>query len=100
MSKADWVDPSDPPAPSRSLLCEVGRVSAPFMIGNEKAIARGVMQVACEVDGQRWVQASFGYQAKCLDWLRKAYSALDETARGRVDRLLLGTGCEPLFAKL
>jgi hypothetical protein len=56
--------------------------------------------VECEVDGQPWVQESFVYQAKCLGWLRKAYSELDETARGRVDRLLLGTGCEPLFAPL
>jgi hypothetical protein len=52
------------------------------------------------VDGQRWVQEAFVYQAKCLGWLRKAYVALDEAARGRVDRLLRGTGCEILFAPL
>ena len=84
----------------RDLLGEVGRVYVPYMIGNAKAIARGAKQVACEVDGQPWVQESFVYQAKCLGWLRKAYSALNETARRRVDRLLLGTGCEPLFAPL
>jgi hypothetical protein len=91
---------SDPPATLRDLLGEVGRVYVPYMIGNAKAIARGAKQVECEVDGQPWVQESFVYQAKCLGWLRKAYSALDETARRRVDRLLLGTGCEPLFAPL
>ena len=98
VSEADWVDLSDPPPTLRSLLCEVGRVYAPFMIGNANAVARGAKQVECEVDGQRWVQESFVYQAKCLGWLRKAYFALDDAERGRVDRLLLGTGCEPLFA--
>ena len=100
VSEADWIDLSDPPATLRDLLGEVGRVYVPYMIGNAKAIARGAKQVECEVDGQPWVQESFVYQAKCLGWLRKAYSELDETARGRVDRLLLGTGCEPLFAPL
>jgi glutathione S-transferase len=100
VSEADWIDLSDPPATLRDLLGEVGRVYVPYMIGNAKAISRGAKQVECEVDGQPWVQESFVYQAKCLGWLRKAYSELDETARGRVDRLLLGTGCEPLFAPL
>jgi hypothetical protein len=100
VSEADWVDLSDPPPTLRSLLCEVGRVYAPFMIGNANAVAQGAKQVECEVDGQRWVQESFVYQAKCLGWLRKAYFALDDAARGRVDRFLLGTGCEPLFAPL
>ena len=100
VSEADWIDLSDPPATLRDLLGEVGRVYVPYMIGNAKAIARGAKQVECEVDGQPWVQESFVYQAKCLGWLRKAYTELDETARGRVDRLLLGTGCEPLFAPL
>jgi hypothetical protein len=68
------------------------------MIGNANAVARGAKKVDCEVDGQRWVQESFVYQAKCLTLLRKAYFNLDITARGRVDRLLQGTGCEPLFA--
>ena len=98
VSDSDWIDLSDPPATLRSLLCEVGRVYAPFMIGNAEAVARRASQVECEVDGQRWVQEPFVYQAKCLGWLRTAYAALDGTARGRVDRLLLGTGCEPLFA--
>ena len=97
VSEADWVDLSDPPATLHSLLCEVGRVYAPFMISNAKAVAQAAKHVECEIDGQRWVQESFAYQAKCLGWLRKAYFNLDITARGRVDRLLQGTGCEPLF---
>ncbi|MDZ4370396.1 MAG: glutathione S-transferase family protein [Phenylobacterium sp.] len=100
VSEADWVDLSDPPATLRRLLSEVGRVFAPFMIGNARAVAARAERVECEVDGQRWVQEPFVYQAKCLGWLRQAYAALDDTARGRVDRLLLGTGCEALFAPL
>lgn len=98
VSESDWIDLSDPPDTLRRLLCEVGRVYAPFMIGNAKAVAGRAEQVDCEVDGQRWVQQPFVYQAKCLGWLRQAYAALNGAARGRVDRVLAGTGCEVLFA--
>jgi len=94
----DWIDVSAPPASLKALLCEIGRVYVPFMLGNAGAIARGAEQVDCVVDGQRWVQKPFVYQAKCLRWLREAYDALDAGARARLNRCLLGTGCEALFA--
>ncbi|MGF1456977.1 MAG: glutathione S-transferase family protein [Alphaproteobacteria bacterium] len=98
LSPSDWIDLSDPPPTLHALLCEIGRVYVPFMLGNAAAIASGAEQVDCVVDGQRWVQDPFVYQAKCLRWLRSAYGALDDVARMRVDLLLTGTGCEPLFA--
>ena len=61
--------------------------------------ARGAAQVVCEIDGQPWRQDPFVYQAKCLKWLREAYSALTPADQGRVDAILAGTGCEALFER-
>lgn len=97
VSNADWIDLSSPPSTLKDLLCEIGRVYVPFMLGNADAIAQGAEKVDCVVDGQRWVQEPFVYQAKCLRRLREAYSGLDKTARDLVDQCLSGTGCEALF---
>ena len=77
----------------------MGRVYAPFMLANADAVARGAEQVICEIDGQPWRQAPFVYQAKCLRWLREAYSALTPAEQGRVDTVLEGTGCEALLER-
>lgn len=97
VSDADWIDLSAPPATLRELLCEIGRVYVPFMLGNADAIERGDETVNCVVDGQAWVQEPFVYQAKCLRRLREAYSALDLNARERIDQCLSETGCGALF---
>jgi hypothetical protein len=60
-------------------------------------VKRGAERVECEIDGQPWVQDPFPYQAKCLRWLPEHYAALPNSARDAVDRVLSGTGCEPLF---
>ncbi len=98
VSDDDWIDLSAPPSSLHDLLSEIGRVYAPFLLGNAAAVASGADKVDCEVDGQRWVQEPFVYQAKCLRWLREDYAALDQSAKKRVDQALAGTGCEALFA--
>lgn len=97
VSDSDWLDLSAPPATLKALLGEIGRVYAPFLLGNADAVARGAERVDCEVDGQPWVQEPFVYQAKCLRQLKEAYAALDAAARTSVDQVLDGTGCEALF---
>ncbi len=81
----------------RALLGEVGRVYAPFLLANGKALMAGAERVECEIDGQPWVQKPFPYQGKCLMWLRERYGELSAGDRSAVDGLLAGTGCEPLF---
>ncbi len=97
VEESDWIDLSAPPPTLRDLLRELGRVYAPFMLGNAAAVASGAERVECEIDGQPWVQEPFVYQAKCLRWLREAYAALDERSRRRVGEVLEGTGCEAIF---
>ncbi len=97
VSETDWIDLADPAPTLRALLCEIGRVHVPFLLGNAAAIERGAERVECEIDGRPWVQQPFAYQVKCLRWLREAYAALDGGARSGVDEVLDGTGCEALW---
>ena len=65
--------------------------------GRSAALQSGADEVVCKVDGATYRQSPFGYQGKCLVWLREAYEALDDPDRLRVDTALAGTGCEQLF---
>lgn len=82
----------------KPLLGEVGRVYAPFLIANAKALQAGEDKVSCEIDGREWTQKAFPYQGKCLMWLREDFAGLDPAAREAVRGLLEGTGAEALLA--
>jgi glutathione S-transferase len=94
---ADWLDPTAPPETLLALLAEVGRVYVPALLANAAAVAARAEQFETEIDGQPWQQQSFPYQAKCLQWIRDGYAQLPPAARGTVNRLLAGTGCDRLF---
>jgi len=93
----DWIDVGAMPKTLRALLGEVGRYHVPFLLANAEAIEKGAEQVEAEIAGRPWVQQPFPYQKKCLGWLRESYAGLDSEARGAVDGVLRGTGCEALF---
>lgn len=93
----DWIRRDAIPQSLRNLLAEVGRVYAPALLANAKALASGAEMVETEIDGKPWVQQPFPYQAKCLTWLREKRDALAPDDRKVVDALLAGTGCEALF---
>ena len=93
-----WLGLQPLPATLRALLMEVGRLYAPLLLANARALAQGQTEMQAEVDGQPWVQQAFPYQAKCLAWLRRDHAALPAEARTRVDAALAGTGCEALLA--
>lgn len=94
----EWMERDAVPARLQSLLGEIGRVYAPFLLANADALARGARSVECEIDGTRWEQKPFPYQLKCLTWLREGRSKLAAKDREDVDTILRGTGCEALFA--
>ncbi|MEO9601554.1 glutathione S-transferase C-terminal domain-containing protein [Parasphingorhabdus sp.] len=93
----EWLA-DDQYGPLQGLLSEIGRVYAPFLIANARAIQSGAENVEAEIDGRNWQQPAFPYQAKCLVALRDAYQALSGDAKIEVDKMLAGTGCETLFA--
>jgi len=83
----------------QGLLSEIGRTYAPFLMANAKAVESGAENFETKIDGRKWQQPPFPYQAKCLVALRDAYQALSAGSQNRVDGLLTGTGCETLFGK-
>jgi glutathione S-transferase len=93
-----WVGRDEIPATTIALLHEIGRTYAPFMIANAAALRSGADEMVCEIDGEEYRQGPFAYQGKCLVWLREQYAALSAGDRVAVDRVLAGTGCEPLLA--
>jgi glutathione S-transferase len=97
VSDEDWVGRDALPATLRALLAEVGRVYAPFLVANARALEGGAERVECEIDGKPWVQRPFPYQCKCLAALRAERSKLAAADRGALDALLSGSGCEILF---
>lgn len=94
----DWISPAAPPPTLAPLLAEIGRGYVPVMLANARAVMAGAEQVEASVEGQPWTQQPFPYQAKCLRWLRESHGRLDAGARGAVDALLAGTGCETMFS--
>lgn len=95
---AGWCDLDELPAGTTRLLHEIGSTYAPFMVANTQALVSGADEVVCDIEGGVYRQAPFKYQAKCLQWLREAHAALSDDDRSRVDAVLAGTGCEPMFA--
>jgi glutathione S-transferase len=79
------------------LFAEIGRGYAPFLLANAAALATGAREVTCEIDGTRWVQSPFPYQAKCLRWLREHFARLAPADQAFVAATLADTGCAPLL---
>ena len=92
-----WHPLDELPTATRSLLDEIGRTYAPFMLANAEALRTGADEVVCSIHGQTYRQAPFAYQGKCLQWIRAEYQGLDPHDRSRVDAVLAGTGCEVLL---
>jgi glutathione S-transferase len=92
-----WLAAGAVPETLRALLAEVGRVYAPFLLANARALEQKLEKVECTIDGRPWVQQPFPYQGKCLRALREGYAALAGGERTAVDAALAGTGCEVLF---
>ncbi|MEO0495511.1 MAG: glutathione S-transferase N-terminal domain-containing protein [Actinomycetota bacterium] len=93
-----WVSLDDLPSATTRLLHEIGSTYVPFLLANAEALTTGKDEVVCEILGETYRQGPFGYQGKCLQWLRRAYEALTDADRERVDAVLAGTGCEAIFA--
>lgn len=97
-----WFDAENLPPTLLAIIEEVGRMYAPFMLGNAAAVDAGEREVDCLIDGGkvRWRQASFKYQHKCVGWLRDHYVSLPKADRATVDGVMAGTGCEEMFTGL
>lgn len=97
-TEQDWVKLDDQPESLRGLLQEIGRVYAPAQLANAAAVQAGDKTWEAEIDGARWTQQTFPYQAKCLMWTNERYRALVDADRASVDSLLQGTGVETMLS--
>jgi glutathione S-transferase len=93
-----WIGRAAIPETFRALLAEVGRVYAPFLVANARALESGADTVECTIDDRKWTQKPFPYQGKCLGWLRESRAGLATADRVALDEILAGTGCEQLFS--
>ena len=96
-SDQDWGSVDPMPSTLRALLAECGRMYAPALLANARALLAGEKSWQTEIDGTLWAQQTFPYQGKCLTWIKQHYGDLTAADRQRVDGLLAGTGCERLF---
>ena len=96
-SKEDWGNIGDLPESLTELLSELGRVYVPALLANEKAVLDGEKTWESEIDGCKWTQQTFPYQAKCLKWINEEFQSLSETDQARVKKLISNTGCELLL---
>lgn len=93
----DWFHPANLPETLKAILAETGRVYAPLLAANAKAVIEGAETVETTIDGHAWSQQPFPYQAKCLGWLKAEYMALSAADRALVNSALGDTGWEALF---
>ena len=92
-----WNTSDQIPSTLRGILNELGRVYAPALLANARAVEAGEKMWEAQIDGATWTQQTFPYQAKCLRWINEQYQALSGPNREKVDTLLGGTGCEAII---
>lgn len=92
-----WMAVQDISAILGDLLHEIGRTYAPVLLANAKALQNGQAEMATTIDDRPWLQPTFPYQGKCLQWINQAYQQLDAGARSKTDTILAGTGCDSIL---
>lgn len=97
-SDEDWIGRDAITKTLHALLREFGRVYTPYLLANAAAVEAGAEKVVATIDGARWEQRPFPYQAKCLRWLRDQHAALTPQDREAANAILQPTGAAPLFA--
>ena len=92
-----WNDIDSIPGTLSEILKEVGRVYAPALLANAKALESGQKEWETNIDGAQWRQQTFAYQGKCLHWINQQYHALASSDKERVNVILAGTGWDSLI---
>lgn len=92
--EGDWLSPNEalPPVVS-GLLRLCGELYFPFLEANARAFENKEPEFSLKLLGRTYSQGTFKYQARCLEELRRAYAALDDAARERIDPVLSQAGC-------
>ncbi len=95
--EGEWREDNFAPAVGE-LLGFAGEVYLPFLAANAAALSAGRDSFSVTLMGVDYAQASFKYQARCLEVLRERFAALPMEARERLQDLLETTGCLDVLA--
>jgi glutathione S-transferase len=97
--EGEWAaTPADLPSATKVLLAIAGEIYLPFLAANAEAGGKGADRFELELMGKTYAQAPFGYQVKCLAWLREELQALPPASRAAIEPLLRETGCWDILA--
>ena len=94
---SEWFEAGALPQTVGELLSEIGRTYVPVMLANARAAMTGDEAFSVDLEGSTWEQRTFPYQAKCVTWLRTAYTELGSNDQSRFDMAIAETGCLELF---
>lgn len=94
-----WFALEDQADSLKLLLKEVGRGYAPVLLANADALKKGEEEWETEIDGARWLQKTFPYQGRCLQWINEQYQLLSKSDQQKVNDLLSDTGCEKIILR-
>ena len=89
-----WASLEDASKNLTNILKFIGTMYVPLLLENAKAVSSESADWEVQVEGSLWKQKTFGYQAKCLQWIRDEFNALNDSDKQRVISILSGTGCE------
>lgn len=92
-NESDWINFKDAEQNLLSLFQEVGKVYLPALLANSRAINQEEKTWTAEIDGAKWEQRSFPYQAKCLKWINHEFQKLNESDQKQIKEFLIKTGC-------
>ena len=92
-NESDWINFKDAEQNLLSLFQEVGKVYLPALLANSRAINQEEKTWTAEIDGAKWEQRSFPYQAKCLKWINNEFQKLNESDQKQIKEFLIKTGC-------
>jgi glutathione S-transferase len=90
---------ADPDPAVGALLQMAGDTYLPFLAANARALERGDDEVQVEILGRDYRQPPFGYQGKCLAWLREAFRELSSAEAAVIRPQLEVSGCAPYFSE-
>ena len=92
-----WTDLENCSGSLKAILAEFGKMYAPLLLENAKAVEEGLSEWSVDIDGSSWKQKTFSYQAKCLNWIRDEFNELSDADQQKVMSFLADSGCEQIL---
>ena len=80
----DWISYEAAQEHLLDIFKEFGKIYLPALLANAKAISAKKKTWTAQIDGAKWEQSSFPYQAKCLQWINDKFDALNKDDQNHI----------------